>query len=175
MINFNDRIMAILFVCPPFHALAVAFLLSRAFFHNLILLYEKNSFCQMRIIIYAPVFTPFFHIPSLLISFVVILFRCYTSALFISFFFSHTFEAESISQRKLWSEISSHFCFRFQIFRTPECFVFFSAQFYMNQGLTESSNWLWFIFCCTRSVNIKEERKKNLSTGIASCLKNRLN
>jgi len=117
--------MAILFVCPPFHALAVAFLLSRAFFHNLILLYEKNSFCQMRIIIYAPVFTPFFHIPSLLISFVVILFRCYTPALFISFFFSHTFEAESISQRKLWSEISSHFCFRFQIFRTPECFVFF--------------------------------------------------
>jgi len=165
--------MAILFVCPPFHALAVAFLLSRAFFHNLILLYEKNSFCQMRIIIYAPVFTPFFHIPSLLISFVVILFRCYTPALFISFFFSHTFEAESISQRKLWSEISSHFVFAFNFF-APER-VFFSAQFYMNQGLTESSNWLWFIFCCTRSVNIKEERKKNLSTGIASCLKNRLN
>jgi len=116
--------MAILFVCPPFHALAVAFLPSRAFFHNLILLYEINSFCQMRIIIYAPVFTTFFHIPSLLISFVVILFRCYTPALFISFFFSHTFEAESISQRKLWSEISSHFCFRFQFFSHTQMFFF---------------------------------------------------
>jgi len=140
------------------------------FFQNLILPWD--NFLLPNEDYQCSCFYSFFHIPSLLISFVVILFRCYTPALFISFF-SLTFEAESISQRKLWSEISSHFVFAFNFF-APER-VFFSAQFYMNQGLTESSNWLWFIFCCTRSVNIKEERKKNLSTGIASCLKNRLN
>lgn len=120
--------MAILFVCPPFHALAVAFLLSRAFFHNLILLYEKNSFCQMRIIIYAPVFTPFFHIPSLLISFVVILFRCYTPALFISFFFSLILlRPKVLAKENCDLKFLRIFVFAFKVFAHPNVLFFFGS------------------------------------------------